>query len=247
MPPMLDHKRSAADGADYANPRHRRRALICIPLLAAMLTAAGLAGQNANRATPADSSRVRFNRDVRPILATCFRCHGPDESSRRAGLRLDLRDEALKPRQNGAPIIPGNAAENLIIKRIFETDSARIMPPASIHKELSATQKETIQRWVQEGAEYEGHWAYQPVERPPVPTTPRTAGATSRTPIDAFIQARLAQEGLKPSAEADRRTLIRRVTLDLTGLAPTPGEVEAFLQDKSPNAYEKVVDRLMAS
>ena len=211
----------------------------CVGLLVMTLGGGRLAGQ-IGRLAP----RISFNRDVRPILSTCFRCHGPDESARRAGLRLDVRDEAVKPRRNGTPIVAGNPGDSLIVNRIFETDPARIMPPASIHKELTQAQKETIRRWVQEGAEYEGHWAYQPVERPAVP---RVTGATIRTPIDAFIQARLAQEGLKPAPLADRRTLIRRVTLDLTGLAPTPDEVQAFLLDQAPNAYERLVDRLMAS
>src|SRR5262249_53004781 len=146
--------------------------------------------------------KVAFNRDVRPILTTCFRCHGPDESSRRAGMRLDLRDEALKPRTNGAPIVPGKPEESLVVTRIFETNPARVMPPATIHKELSDAQKETIRRWIEQGAEYQGHWAYQPVERPPAPAI---SGAMIHSPIDAFIQARLVQEGLKPSVEADRR------------------------------------------
>jgi hypothetical protein len=215
----------------------------CAAFAAIMLGGSGLVGQNGDRApvTP-----VRFNRDIRPILSTCFRCHGLDESSRRAGLRLDLRDEALKPRRTGTPLVPGKPDESNIVKRIFETDPARIMPPPSIHKELSDAQKQTIRRWIEEGAEYEGHWAYQAIERPAVPRI-AAAGQTIRTPIDAFIQSRLAQDGLKPSPEADRRTLIRRVTLDLTGLAPAPEEVEAFLRDRSPNAYETLVDRLMAS
>jgi Protein of unknown function (DUF1553)/Protein of unknown function (DUF1549)/Planctomycete cytochrome C len=196
------------------------------------------AGQTAGPAAPVP--RVSFNRDVRPILTTCFRCHGPDQSSRQASLRLDLRDEALKPRRNGSPIVPGQSADSLIVKRIFETNARLIMPPASIHKELTEAQKNTIRRWVDQGAEYEGHWAYQPVQRPPVP-------AGTRSPIDAFVRARLALEGLAASPEADRRTLIRRLTLDLTGLAPTPAEVDAFVQDRSPSAYDALVDRLMAS
>ena len=185
-------------------------------------------------------SRVSFNRDVRPILSTCFRCHGPDESSRRANLRLDLREEAIKPRRTGTPISPGKPDDSLIVRRIFATDARQIMPPASIHKELTDAQKDTIRRWVDQGAEYEGHWAYQPVQRPAAPPI-------ARSPIDAFVRQRLAQEGLAPSPEADRRTLIRRVSLDLTGLLPTPAEVEAFVRDRSPNAYDAVVDRLMAS
>jgi hypothetical protein len=201
--------------------------------------------------TPAAVSQaaVSFNRDIRPIMSdTCFRCHGPDKSSRMAGMRLDIRDEALKPKRPGVtPIVPGDPEHSAIIQRIFATD-ARIMPPPFAHKELTAAQKDTIRRWVAEGAKYEGHWAYQPVERPTVPASdganPASKGAN---PIDAFIQARLKREGLSPSPEADRRTLIRRVTLDVTGLPPEPAEVEAFLKDTSPNAYEKVVDRLLAS
>jgi hypothetical protein len=206
----------------------------------ALTSIPSLAGQTAVPAAPA--GRVSFNRDVRPILSTCFRCHGPDESSRRANLRLDLRDEATKPRRTGVAINPGKADESLIITRIFATDARLVMPPASIHKELTEAQKETIRRWVDQGAEYEGHWAYRPVQRPPAP-----AGIATRSPIDAFVRARLALEGLTASPEADKRTLIRRVTLDLTGLAPTPADVEAFVQDRLPNAYETVVDRLIAS
>jgi hypothetical protein len=210
----------------------------CAVLLAGAVGDRGLAGQ---ATTPAPTvGKVSFNRDIRPILNTCFRCHGPDQSSRQASLRLDLRDEALKPRRNGSPIVPGRSADSLIVKRIFETNTRLIMPPASIHKELSDAQKDTIRRWVDQGAEYEGHWAYQPVRRPPVPP-----GA--RSPIDAFVRARLAQEGLSPSPEADKRTLIRRVTLDLTGLLPVQSDVEAFVKDTSPNAYDALVDGLMAS
>jgi hypothetical protein len=199
---------------------------------AALLTAAGTAQTQTNP--------VRFNRDIRPIMAeTCFRCHGPDKSSRMAGMRLDIRDEALKPNRNGvAPIVPGDPAKSAIIARIFDS-GARIMPPAFAHKELSAAQKDTIRRWVAEGAKYEGHWAYQPIQRPAV--------AASGNPIDGFIRERLAREGLQPSPEADRRTLIRRVSLDLTGIPPTPEEVTAFQNDNSAGAYEKLVDRLMAS
>jgi len=154
-------------------------------------------------------------------------------------MRLDIREEALKPKKNGTPIVPGDTEHSEIIQRIFAKD-ARIMPPPFAHKELTETQKNTIRRWVEQGAKYETHWSYVPVNRPPVP-------GAAQNPIDAFIQARLAQDGLKPSPEADRRTLIRRVTLDLTGLAPTPDEVAAFVADNSPAAYQKLVDRLLAS
>jgi hypothetical protein len=190
---------------------------------------------------------VKFNRDIRPIMSdTCFRCHGPDKRARMAGMRLDIREQALKPTASGAvPIVPGDPEKSAIIQRILATDG-RIMPPKYADKVLTAAQKETIRRWVAEGAVYEGHWAYQPVKRPPVPDVP-DAKAPVRNPIDNFIQARLAREGLTPSPEADRRTLIRRVSLDLTGIPPTPEEDAAFQNDKSPDAYEKLVDRLLAS
>jgi hypothetical protein len=188
-------------------------------------------------ATPIVRAEISFNRDIRPIMAdTCFRCHGPDKNARMMGLRLDIRDEALKTTKSGVtPIVPGDPDHSAIVQRVFSTDK-KIMPPASAHKELTAAQKATIRQWVAEGAKYEGHWAYQPVQRYPVPA--------GQSPIDYFIQARLAQEGFKPSPEADRRTLIRRVTLDLTGLPPTLEEVDAFVKDGD---YAKVVDRLMAS
>ncbi len=190
-------------------------------------------------------SAVSFNRDVRPIMSnTCFQCHGPDKSSRMAGLRLDVRDEALRKTPSGAiPIVPGKPEQSAIVERIFSTNRAKAMPPQYAHKDLTAEQKNIIRQWVAEGADYEGHWAYQPVRRPEVPAV----SGTIRNPIDAFIQKRLAQENLKPSPEADKRTLIRRVTFDLTGLPPTPQAVAAFEKDTSPDAYEKLVDRLLTS
>ena len=211
----------------------------------ASLPAAAAPDKAANASVAAgDPSRVSFNRDIRPIMSgTCFRCHGPDASSRMAGMRLDIRDEALKPKAHGTPIVPGDPANSEVVQRIFAA-GGRIMPPASAHKELTAEQKDTIRRWIAEGAKYEGHWAYQPITRPSIPAV---GGAKVLNPIDSFVQARLAKEGLKPSEEADRRILIRRVTLDLTGLAPEPAQVEAFLRDRSPDAFEKVVDRLLDS
>lgn len=194
-----------------------------------------------------DSSPVKFNRDIRPIMSdTCFRCHGPDKKARVTDFRLDIRDEALKPTKSGAtPIVPGDPDKSAIVQRVFAT-GAKIMPPTFSHKVLTNDQKETIRRWVAEGAQYEGHWAYQRVVRPTVPQIV-DARAPIHNPIDAFVQDRLSHEGLAPSPEADRRTLLRRVTLDLTGLPPTPAEMDAFVNDKLPNAYERVVDRLLAS
>jgi hypothetical protein len=192
---------------------------------------------------------VSFNRDIRPIFSdTCYRCHGPDKNARQAGLRLDIREESTKKTKSGViPIIPGKPEESEIVRRIFASDEYEVMPPKWAHKELTAKQKELIKRWVAEGAKYEGHWAYQPVRRPAIPEISERSSAPIRNPIDAFIRARLAREGLLPSPEADRRTLIRRVSLDLTGIPPTPQEVAAFVSDRSPGAYEKLVDRLLAS
>ena len=143
---------------------------------------------------------VSFNRDIRPIMAdTCFRCHGPDKNARMMGLRLDIRDEALKKTASGVtPILPGDPDHSAIIQRIFASDR-KIMPPAAAHKELTAAQKATIRQWVVEGAKYEGHWAYQPVQR--------AAAPAGDNPIDYFINARLDKEGLKPSPEAKSRYL----------------------------------------
>jgi Protein of unknown function (DUF1553)/Protein of unknown function (DUF1549)/Planctomycete cytochrome C len=162
-----------------------------------------------------------------------------------AGMRLDIRDEALKPTRSGrTPIVPGDPDKSEIIARI-SASGARAMPPASAHKELTAKQKDTLRRWVAEGAVYEGHWAYQPVARPAVPIA--VDASRTKNPIDNFIQNRLRLDGMTPAHQADPRTLLRRVTLDLTGVPPTPEEMRAFLADGAPDAYEKAVDRLLAS
>jgi hypothetical protein len=194
----------------------------------------------------AEAGRVGFNRDIRPIMSdTCFLCHGPDKSSRMAGMRLDLREQATKPTLSGRiPIVPGDPGKSEIIERIFSSGDS-IMPPERVHKPLTEAQKETIRQWVAQGAVYEGHWAYQPANRTQPPNV--TDAGRILNPIDRFIQDRLAREGIKPSEPADKRTLLRRVTFDLTGLPPTPEEMRAFLADGSPGAYEQVVDRLLAS
>jgi len=195
-----------------------------------------------------DTHPVSYNRDIRPIMSdTCFRCHGPDKNSRMAEMRLDIQEEAITPRPSGAiPIVPGDPEHSAIIQRIFAKDPDLQMPPKHAHKDLTLAQKELMRRWVAEGAKYEGHWAYEPVRRPAPPAI-LAPQAPVRNPIDAFVQSRLAREGLRPSFEADRRTLIRRLTLDLTGIPPTPGEVDAFLHDSMPEAYANLVDRLLAS
>jgi hypothetical protein len=207
-----------------------------------------LAGCMAAAATlvAAEPERPTFNRDIRPIMSdTCFRCHGPDRIARKAEMRLDIREEATKATRAGRiPIMPGDPGKSEIITRIFST-GANVMPPKYAHKELTDAQKDTIRRWVADGAVYEGHWTYQPVKRPIVPDVADASGI--RNPIDRFIRDRLRREGMMPAHEADKRTLLHRVALDLTGLPPTPEEMRAFLADSAPDAYERVVDRLLSS
>lgn len=184
---------------------------------------------------------VDFNREVRPILSdNCFQCHGPDEKTRKANLRLDMREGAF-----AAVIIPGKSAESRLYQRVSHAKKAMRMPPPVSGLTLSAAQIETIKRWIDEGAPWETHWAYTPPQRPEPPAV--RMKSWPRNPIDAFILARLEREGWKPSPEASKATLLRRVTFDLTGLPPTEADVNAFLADKSRDAYEKVVDRLLAS
>jgi hypothetical protein len=188
---------------------------------------------------------VRFNRDIRPIMSdTCFHCHGFDPKSRKGGLRLDIREEALKPGKSGEiAIVPGKPEESEIIKRIFSNDPEDIMPEKEAHKTLTPAQKELFRRWVAQGALYEPHWAYKPLEAPAVPPLP----AGGKNPIDAFVAAKLAEKKTTLSPEASKERLLRRLSLDLTGLPPTPAETAAFLADASPDAYEKQADRLLAS
>jgi len=184
------------------------------------------------------ADRVSFNRDIRPIMSdTCFHCHGNDAKTREAGMRLDVRDAALKETDGGGvPIVPGDPDSSAIIRRIFDDDDP--MPPESAHKPLSAEQKELFRRWVAEGAVYEPHWAYAPLARPALP-----AGHEGENPIDAFIDARLAAKGLEPAAEAAPQMLERRLTLDLTGLPP-----EAALAQAGPRSEgDGFVDALLAS
>ncbi len=188
-------------------------------------------------------SRVQFNRQIRPILSdACFQCHGPDESSRKGGLRLDIADGAKQGGDSGPLLVAGKADESELWKRLTSTDPNLVMPPPKSGKVIKPEQLAILKQWINEGGEYQGHWAFLPVERPEVPAV---TGASH--PIDAFIRHRLDKAGLTPSPEASRETLIRRVTLDLTGLPPTLAEIDAFIFDSSPNAYEKLVDRLLES
>lgn len=192
------------------------------------------------------SAGVDFQRVVRPILSdNCFHCHGPDPATRMADLRLDTREGAFTRRDNGTPIIPGNPKDSLVYQRIVEEDPARRMPPESSHKTLTAEQKEILKQWIEQGAPWKEHWSFTAPVRPPFPEVKNAAWV--RNPIDRFVLAKLEAAGLQPAPEADRRTLVRRLSLDLTGLPPVPAEVEAFLNDRSSDAYEKLVDRLMSS
>jgi hypothetical protein len=192
---------------------------------------------------------VDFNQDVQPILASrCFACHGPDPEMRKAGLRLDLAESAMKKRP-GHPdaIVPGHPEESELIKRIESKDPHHLMPQTAQGeaKPMKPEEIAVLREWVKEGAEYRPHWAFEAPKRPELPAVTKDAG-WEKTPIDRFILAKLQKEGLQPSAEADKRTLIRRVTLDLTGLLPTPAEVDKFVRDSSPDAYEHLVDGLLA-
>ena len=189
---------------------------------------------------------IAYNRDIRPVLSeNCFACHGTDSASRKAGLRLDRFETATSPLENGAvAIVPGQPKSSELVRRIFATDDDQ-MPPAKVNKILSPAQKELLKKWIAAGAKYEPHWSFIPPVKAPLPKVRHAKWA--RNPVDDFILARLEQEKLQPNPPADRRALIRRVTLDLTGLPPTPDEVGSFVNDPSPAAYEKVVDRLLAS
>ena len=190
---------------------------------------------------------LRFNRDIRPILSdNCFSCHGPDVKHRKSGLRLDVREEALKELESGAiAIVPGAAGKSALWTRISSTDEDVVMPPPKSHKTVTPEQKEKLRQWIEQGANYERHWSFLPLAPVKLPVVSRPDWP--RNGIDRFILARLDNEGLAPAPEAAKETLIRRVSLDLTGLPPTPAEVEAFLADSSEKAYEKVVDRLLKS
>lgn len=191
--------------------------------------------------------RVEFNRDIRPILSDmCFQCHGPDQSQRHSELRLDTEAGSLQQLADGrSAIVPGKPDGSELLRRVRSDDPELVMPPPEVERRLSSRQIELLTRWIQQGAEWEHHWSFVP----PVQATPPavSAAAWPKSPIDSFLLSRLDAENLRPSPEADRLTLLRRVTLDLTGLPPSPEDVKNFLADPSPDAFERVVDRLLAS
>jgi hypothetical protein len=226
-----------------------------LPLLILGAVAVLAPGADAPKLPPPAAGKIDFDTDVKPILAAnCFKCHGPEKQ--KGGLRLDDRKAALDGGNSGAVIVPGKSAQSKLVHATAGIDPDAKMPPTG--PALTAAQVGTLRAWIDQGADYgkpaaatttavkSTHWAFQPIRRLAIPEV-RGQKSEVSNPIDAFVIARLEREGLKPSPEADRITLIRRVSLDLTGLPPTHEEVDAFVKDTSPNAYEKVVDRLLAS
>jgi mono/diheme cytochrome c family protein len=215
----------------------------CLAVSVLVLTAAS---STAAQVTDKTAS-VDFQRQVRPILAgNCFQCHGPDARTRQAKLRLDTQDGAFADRPTGTPVVPGDPEKSLLYQRIAHaSDRMRMPPPRLSDKTLSAEQVELLRRWIAEGASWDQHWSFKPVSRIDPPSV--TDEAWVRTPIDRFVLARLEAEGLAPAPEADRRTLARRVALDLTGLPPDAQTLASFLSDTSEGAFEALVDRLLES
>ena len=188
------------------------------------------------------SKSVIFTRDIQPILAThCWSCHGPDEKTRAAELRLDLRESAIDKKA----IVPQKPEESLLIQRIHSADPEEVMPPPSTKKQLTEQQKKLLEQWINEDAQFAGHWAFQPIGRPTRPSP--TAASGKSFVIDAIVSEELTKHNLSSAPQADKATLLRRVTLDLTGLPPTTQELNDFVQDTSPDAYRRVVDRLLSS
>ena len=198
------------------------------------------------QAAEAPTKPVDFNREIRPILSdNCFKCHGPDEKMRMARMRLDETEGLFVDRGGYKIIVPGNSAQSKLYQKISAKDAGFRMPPSYSGKTLTEKQVEVIKEWIDQGAKWETQWSFVAPKRPTVPEVKDKAWA--HNPIDSFVLARLEAEGLKPSEEADKATLLRRVSFDLTGLPPTPAEVDSFVADKSPDAYEKRVDQLLAS
>ncbi|HYT88445.1 MAG TPA: PSD1 and planctomycete cytochrome C domain-containing protein, partial [Gemmataceae bacterium] len=189
---------------------------------------------------------VEFNRDIRPIISdNCYTCHGPAKSARKADLRLDTQDGLFADLGGYRAVVPGKPEQSHLWQRVSSVDAAKRMPPSKSGRQLTPQQLDLLRRWIEQGAKWQNHWSFIPPQRPPLPAVKDVSWP--RNPLDHFIRARLEGGKFKPAPEASRETLIRRVTLDLTGLPPTLAEIDAFLADTSPNAYEKVVDRLLAS
>lgn len=197
-------------------------------------------------AAPQALAEVDFNRDVLPILSDkCFHCHGPDNETREADLRLDVQDDMFGERDGHKIVSPGNSQQSELVQRIRSQDADQRMPPADSKRQLSPAEIDVLTAWVDEGAKWTKHWAFEVPRRAALPSVRQIEW--TRNAIDHFVLNRLEVESLAPSPPASRETLIRRVTLDLTGLPPDPDEIDAFLNDDSPNSYERLVERLLAS
>lgn len=194
-------------------------------------------------ALPAAEPKLEYNRDIRPIISeNCFACHGPDSAARKGRLRLDLREDAL----DREAFEPGKPDESKFIQRMLLPDSDKAkMPPVASHKVMKPEQIAILKKWIAQGAEYQPHWSFIPPKKPAIPSVKDASRV--RSPIDSFIIAEQEKRGLAMAPEADKRTLARRLSLDLTGLPPDPADVEEFVKDTSPTAYEKIVDKFMAS
>ena len=228
----------------------RRFALSRAAILALAMHFVGV-GSGANlRAAPAPAAaKLTFNDHIQPILAeNCFSCHGPDSSTRKAKLRLDRAEFAtVEHGDYEAAIVPGKPDVSPLIERILATDADEIMPPPESHKTLKPAEIALIKQWVAEGAQYQEHWSFIAPQRPAVPEVASVGAAWARNPIDHFVAQKLTSVGLKPSRDEDPARLLRRVTFDLTGLPPTPEDIAAFMRDPSAAAYDRTVDRLLAS
>lgn len=223
--------------------------VVSLACASAILVVAGASGAGADspKGSPSRASKIDFTRDVRPILAGhCFKCHGQDEGARKAKLRLDVRDDAIKPaKSDEVPIVPGKPEKSELVRRVFAENEDDVMPPPAAKKPLSQEEREILKRWIAEGAEYRPHWAFVAPKQSPLPMVREKSWP--RNAMDYFVLARLEKEGLKPSPRADKYALARRLYFDLTGLPPMPPEADSFVNDASPDAYERLVDRLLAS
>ena len=228
-----------------ASETHSFRALRLCLVLAAGFHVSSQGDAATVHSKPRDA--VDFNRDIRPILSeNCYACHGPDQNKRKAGLRLDIRTNAIAELKSGhIAIVPGTPSASKLMERITNKDDDERMPPLKTGKHLTAPQIATLRRWIEQGAEYKPHWAFIAPERPELPAVRNTRWPANA--VDYFVLERLEKNGFAPEPEADKATLIRRVTFDLTGLPPTVGEVDAFVADHRPDAYERLVARLLGS
>jgi hypothetical protein len=203
----------------------------------------------ANRAAAVPGSPLKYSRDIRPLLSNaCFSCHGVDEASRKSGLRLDVADRAYAPADSGErAIVPGQVEDSELVRRILSNDPSEVMPPPDSRKTLSSEERERLRQWIAQGAPYEEHWSFVAPVKKVLPRVTDEQAGWAINEIDRFIAERLGQQGISPSPQAGRLALLRRVSLDLTGLPPTLSEVDRFLHDESADAYERLVDRLLAS